>query len=488
MSRLGAWLSDGWRRIERPLADGIFALLLLATAIGTGWLAARHDRYWDWTAARDNTLTAETQAILERVQAPLRATVFIDAQDPLGRSIDRLLARYRQRLPGLEVRFVDPQRFPEQARSAQVSLAGQILLEYRGRRETLSDIGELGLSAAIARLSTARAPWVAVLEGHGERRIEGEAPADLGRFGQELKGQGYRLRGLDLATVAEVPANTQLLLVANPSIPLFPGEAQRLAHYLDRGGNLLWLLDPGPLNGLEALAEQLGIARLPGTVVDARAADFGVDTPAVAVVEDSGEWLEPGAGGRGPRADDEERAGGRGPRADEERSATPSAPGSRPPALLPGAVAFGTEVAPGWTLAGFLATGPDSWNETGRIQGRIARDEVVGEQPGPLPVVLALTRPVGEEGRVQRVLIVGDGDFLGNAQLGAFGNRPLGRRLLRWVSGEDGLLPLPAPPQAAQALVLSPNRRLLLGIGALAALPGCFLIAALAMRWARARD
>jgi hypothetical protein len=494
MSRVGAWLLGRWRPVDRPLADGTFAALLLATLIGVGWLAARHDRYWDWTAARDNTLTPETLAILERVQAPLRATVFIDAQDPLGKSIERLLARYRQALPEIDVRFVDPQRFPEQARSAKVSLAGQILLEYRGRRETLSDIGERGLSAAIARLTAARPPWIAALEGHGERRMEGESPADLGRFGQELKGQGYLLRGLDLATVADVPVNTHLVLVTNPSIPLFPGEVQRLLQYLDRGGNLLWLLDPGPLSGLEVLADQLGIEILPGTVVDAKAADFGVDTPMVAVVEDPGDWLTPAAQGDSPsarRSAQEENAAlaakDQEPDSAPGQSPPATSPVRGPPVLMPGAAAFGTAVAPGWTLAGLLATGPDSWNETGRIQGKISRDEVVGEQPGPLPVVLALTRPVGQDERIQRVLVVGDGDFLSNAQIGAFGNRSLGTRLLRWVNGEEGLLSLPPPRQPAEALVLPPGRRLLVGLGALAVLPGSFLIAGLAMRWARSR-
>ncbi len=453
--KLTRWILTGWRRVERPLADGLFAALLLATAIALGWLAARNDRYWDWTATRSNTLTPETLEILKRVESPLRATVFIDPQDPLGKSIDQLLARYRQVLPGMEVRFVDPQLFPEQARGANVSLAGQILLEYRGRRETLSDIGERGLSGAIARLGTDRAPWIAVLEGHGERSIAGEAPADLGRFGQELKDRGYLIRNLDLATVADVPVNTHLVLVSTPGIPLFPGEAERLGQYLDRGGNLLWLLDPGPLNGLEVLADQLGIGILPGTVVDAKAAELGADTPAVAVIA--------------------------------EYPDDPLAGGLVAPVLLPGAVAFDSRTAPGWTLAGFLSTGENSWNETGRVQGQVARDEVVGELPGPLPVVLALTRPLGEDGRVQRVLLVGDGDFLSNAQLGAFGNRALGLKLLRWLSGEDGLLPLPPRPKAAEALTLTQNRRFLLGVGTLGLLPAFFIVVGLTVRWARSR-
>ncbi len=329
------------------------------------------------------------------------------------------------------------------------------MLEYRGRRETLNRVGERTLSATIARLATAKATWVAVLEDHGERKIDGEGASDLGRFGQDLKDRGLLLRNLDLTTVAEVPVNTHLLLLSNPTITLFPGEAQRLAHYLERGGNLFWLMDPEPANGLEALLDQLGIGVLPGTGVDAKAAEFESKTPAVAAIS---EFPDDALGA-----------------------------GLKDPALLPGALAFETSTASGWTLAGYLSTSSESLNETGRLKGKVFRDEVVGKQAGPLPVVLALTRPRGKDGQVQRVLVVGGGDFLSNAQLDAYGNRALGLKLLRWVSGEKGLFALPPDQTPAAGLILDQGRRLLLGLGALVPLPGLFLVAGLTMRWARSR-
>ncbi|WP_242445792.1 hypothetical protein [Chromatium okenii] len=42
---------------------------------------------------------------------------------------------------------------------------------------------------------------------------------------------------------------------------------------------MLWLLDPGTLNGLEPLLAQLGLTVLPGVVVDAAAASVGADNP-----------------------------------------------------------------------------------------------------------------------------------------------------------------------------------------------------------------
>jgi hypothetical protein len=355
----------------------------------------------------------------------------------------------------MQIEVVDPQLFPERTRDAGVTLIGQILLDYRGRRETLAEIGERAISAAIARLGASRVPWVAVIEGHGERAIQGEGGADLGRLGEELAERGFLARPLDLSRVTEVPVDTRVLVLSTPSIPLFPGVVERLIQYLDRGGNLLWLLDPGPLNGLEPLVDSLGLTILPGTIVDADAAALGVATPAVAVVA--------------------------------EYPDHPFSVDLDVPALLPGSLAFGTEPAPGWMLDTYLATGARSWNEIGRLDGLIDRDEVIGEQPGPLPVVLAMSRPVPEDGREQRVLVVGDGDFASNAQIGAYGNRALALALLAWLSDPGDLTVLPPDPSKPDGLVLDEQQRLRIGLGSLVLLPALFLMIGLGIRWLRWR-
>ena len=456
MKDIATKLWDQVRRLDRPLADALFVILLLAAVVGAGWLIARQDRYWDWTAAASNTLTPESRAIAERLEAPLRVTVFAGAETPLARAIGQLLSRYAPVLPGMEVGYVDPQLFPEQARDANVSLLGQVMLEYRGRRETLKEVGERAISAAMARLTERRSPWIAVIEGHGERGIEGTSAADLGRLGHELTDQGFLARPLDLARAKDIPDNTRLTILSDPKLPLFAGEVEALIRYLDRGGNLLWLADPGAQKGLEPLAELLGVKSLPGVVVDAAAAGLGAETPAVAVIADYPE--------------------------------DPLTEGLSEPALLPGAQAFESSVAPGWTLTTFLATGDKSWNETGALFGEVDRDEVVGEQIGPLPVALALTRVLPDSEEVQRVIIVGDGDFLSNAHIGSRGNKALGINLLRWLSEEGDILALPPLPHTAEALDLSEGRRTLVGVWALMVLPALFLLGGLLVRWLRWRE
>lgn len=158
------------------------------------------------------------------------------------------------------------------------------------------------------------------------------------------------------------------------------------------------------------------------------------------------------------------------------------------PAILPGSLAFETELTPGWTLETVLATGARSWNEVGRLDELVERDAAGGERLGPLPVILALSRPVFDTGREQRVLVVGDGDFASNAQIGAYGNRALALALLSWLAEPGELIDLPPDPRVPAPLVLDDRQRLWIGLGALVLLPGLFLTIGLSVRWWRWRS
>jgi ABC-type uncharacterized transport system involved in gliding motility auxiliary subunit len=441
--------------LELRLVDGLYYVLLAVVVVLAGWLAARHDRYWDWTQSRRNTLSEESMAILAALDAPLRITVFVDRNDAPGTGIARLLARYRRSKADLEVTFVDPQRFPEQARMANVSLLGQMLLEYRGRRETLSEPSEATLTAAIARIARDQAPWIAVLEGHGERGIEGEKAPELGRFAEILRGNGFRLQPLDLAITAAVPENAQLLLLSIPAISLFPGEADLLLGYLERGGNLLVLADPGDLGGLEPLMDRLGVEPLPGILVDANVAELNIEDPTVAMVADYPDH--------------------------------PLTRGLSEYSLFPGCVAFADRAADGWTLATPLKTRKYSWNDTGPIRGDVIREPDLGEMPGPLPVALALTRPAPQGAGEQRVLVLGDGDFLSNAYLDVGGNRALALHLIHWLTAPQGPVDLLTRIIADRDLALSRTQILLVGGGSLVVLPALFLITGLVIRWRRGK-
>lgn len=338
---------------------------------------------------------------------------------------------------------------------AEVTRIGQMLVEYGGRRESVDEPNEAALTSAIARLGRDREPWIAVLEGHGERRIDGTAAADLARFAEVLRGRGFRLQPLDLTITAAVPDNAQLLLLSAPAITLFPGEAQALIDFVKRGGNLLWLMDPGDLGGLEPLLAYLGIEPLPGILVDANVAELNIQDPTVAMVA--------------------------------KYPNHPLTRGLSSHSLFQGSIAFGDEAAEGWTLVTPLETQRNSWNETGPIRGDVIRETELGELAGPLPLALALTRPSPRGSGEQRILVLGDGDFLSNAHLDMAGNQALALRLVQWLTAPEGLASVPARDLADQELGLTRAQILVVGGGSLAAAPTLLLTIGLIVRWRRRR-
>ena len=452
------FMSESNRHRHR-LQEPLFYLLLLSTAALLAWLSLRYVWHWDWTEGRRNSLAPESVALLNRLEAPLQLTSYVPDNPQLRSRILRLLERYQRAGPErVRIRFVDPELHPDQAREAGVALAGELVLEYRERRERLQTLSEGHISNALQRLLGRPERWIGALTGHGERSLSGRANHDLGEFGNALEQRGYRIQPLDLAETGAIPGNLGLLVVAGPRVDLLPGEVQRLRDHLAAGGNLLWLLDPDGLFGLEELAGDLGIERLPGRIVDANVRQLGVDDPTVALVS------------RYP-----------------DHAATR---GFGLMTLFPKAAALEAVPGGGWRATKLLATLSRSWNEIGPIEGEVRRDRKLGERAGPLAIGVALERAIATPAgaRQQRALVVGDGDFLANAFLDNVGNRELGLRLLRWLLEEDQLLEIPPREAPDRELHITRDLALALGAGSLVAAPLGFLLAGLLIRRRRNRE
>lgn len=433
--------------------QGLIFYLLLAAAVGlAGWLTTRYSAVWDWSAGARNSLSQATQQVLAQLDAPLTITSFAPEIPELRQQIRAVIDRYQRYRPDIQFSFVNPDTQPELVRQLGIQVNGELRLSYHGRSENLTLLSEEAMSNAIQRLLQRGERWITGLEGHGERSLHGQANHDLGQFGDELRRKGYHIEPLDLASAVEIPNNTALVVIAGPQVNYRPDEIARIRDYLEQGGNLLWLLDPGPLYGLEPIAKMLALRTLPGTVVDANAATLGLEDPALALVP--------------------------------EYPAHPATGGFKLVTLFPHAAALEADAGDGWQVAPLLQTLSRSWNETGPLQGEIERDESQGEQAGPLTLGLVLTRSHDE--KEQRIIVVGDGDFLSNSYLGNGGNLDLGLNLMRWLNGDDQLLRIPARTAPDRNLQLSPSAGSAIGIGFLILLPLLFLTAGLLIwRWRR---
>lgn len=427
------------------LQNFLFTLLFLVLVALLGWLSQRYFVEWDWTASGRHSLSEASRKTLDSLKQPLKITVFARENNELRGRIQDLLTPYQHYKPDLTVEFVNPDLHPEQVRQLGITLDGELVIEYQGRSEKIHDLSEQALTNALLRLANSQEQKILFLQGHGERNPKGEANFDLGQWGRTLEQRGLKIETWNLGSLTAFPPDTALVVIASPQVAYLPGEVEAIRKYIDRGGNLLWLTEPGDLKGLQPLAAHLGIDFLPGMIVDTTAGVLGINDPTFVVV-----------------------------------ASYPAHPLTRNFELLtlfPQAAALEARPGNDFSPAPFLQTQARAWNETGPIKGEIRFDPDQGEKEGPLTFGLSLTRTLEPEKKdsdttiQQRIAVIGDGDFLSNSYIGNGGNMDLGLNLIQWLNHNESLLDIPAKTNPDTRLELGDMALSLIALGFLILLP-----------------
>lgn len=460
------------KHIEIRLQNLVFTLLFLGVIGLVAWLSTRYSSQFDWTAGGRNTLSAASAKVLEMFPGPVKITAYAREDKPLRERIQEQVSRFSRRKKDLTLVFVNPDLQPDQAREHGIAERGEMRVEYQGRSEEIMEPTESAITNALQRLLHVKEQHIVFLEGHGERSPKGQANHDLGQFGDALGRKGVNITMINLAVTPSLPDNTDVLVLDGPRVNLLPGEIAQIQAYVKRGGNLWWMADPGELHGLEPLLQQLGLKFLPGTVVDATTQLLGINDPTFALVA--------------------------------EYPPHPITLGFEAMTVFPTTAALEKTGESEFERTPFLSTVKRSWTETGPIEGKIKMDADKGEKEGPLQIGFALTREkksapeapdAGKEKSAkkeetkpgeQRIVVMGDGDFLANAYLGNGGNLNLGLNIIHWLSQNEQFINVPASTARDKSLDLSPIASVAIAVGFLFLLP-IALIGTGAAIWFRRR-
>lgn len=434
-------------------------VVLFLTVIGLiAWLSTRYHLQTDLTASGRHTLSEASVAVLEKLDGPVTLTSFTRDDDVTGlrKRTRELISRYQRVKPDIVLNYIDPDQHPDKVRELGITIDGELRVEYGGRGENLQRIGEPSLTNAMQRLMRSGERKIVFLNGHGERRFDGQANHDLGEWGKQMIAKGFKMEALNLTADPKIPDDTAVLVIASPQAKLLEGEVKLIQSYVEKGGNLLWLNDPGEDDGLQALATQLGIGFVPGTLVDPTGQMLGIKNAAFIVVAEY------------PRH----------PVTEELTTLT----------LFPEAHAINM-VGDNWQSTPLLRSLGRSWSETGPMQGSVSFDQDK-DIPGPLTIGMLLSRDQGEgdSKHQQRVAVIGDGDFLANSFLGNGANQDLGSRLLNWLSNDDSMIKIPPRAAPDTKLEITPMLSLMIGAGFLLIIPGLLLGSGFAIWWKRRKQ
>ncbi|MFZ5555141.1 MAG: GldG family protein [Pseudomonadota bacterium] len=448
-------MNDPNRRARWRRASWLTVALLVAAALLVGWIAQGQRVKWDLTQNARHTLSPQSREVVAAIEGPVQVSVFATRSDPeLGDVRGRVrdfLARYQRAKPDLEVEFVDPEREPKRTRDAGIQQNGEMIVAYGERSERFSPfaLNEQSFTNLLVRLARRGERLVAHLDGHGERKLTGAANHDLGDFGRRLTATGFGLLPLNLAIAQDVPANAALLVIASPQAELLPGEVDKIVGYVKRGGNLLWLMEPDTLAGLEPLAERLGLQPSPGLVVDPAAEEMRIPLT----------WAL--ASGYAYHA---------------------AVRGFELLTVFPMSRALSANEDSGWRATPLVEAAARGWVEAGPLEGTPDFDPR-RDAAGPATVVMGLERTQNE--REQRVVVAGGGSFLANAFLGNGANLDLGLRLFNWLGGDERLVTI--QPKAARdaSLALTRPQAVAVTLGWMVVMPALLLLAAIVAWWRR---
>ena len=447
------------------------SLLALGLALGGGWLATRFSVSVDLTANARHELTPGTLAALDALEVPVSILAVLGPDPEVRGAVRSLVERYRAHRPDLTLEFLDPEADPARARELDAAPGGELILTGGGRTLRLGRLDERSLTGALRRIGRDGTRTLAFVTGHGERAPAGAGNDDWGLAAERLAAIGLASRELSFVTEPRVPPEVDVLVVAAPARPWFPGEVAGVVEHVRAGGNLLWLVETpagasavdapalaGALPGapeLGALAVELGIDVLPGRVIDAASQGVAGDAPDFVVL-----------------------------------SALPRHPvtaGLGGPVLLPQATALAVTPLAGQETLALLATPEASWTETGALEGEIGFDEGTAEVAGPLVLGVTIERSRGPDRPAQRIAIVGDADFGASRYLGNGANAALVESLALWLAGDGEALGFTTSPAPDAELVLGTRGIVALGALWLAGVPLALLAVALAARLRRRR-
>ena len=442
-----------------------YSLVLLVAAIALYQLIAFFPAYIDITRNASNSLSASSIETLKQLNGPVNITMYANSKDAELGDIEQLvrdfIGLYQRHKSDIKLTFVDPAKDANAMRKAEIRSNREMVVEYGGRSEHLTLLNEQSVTSALLRLAHTIDQKLMYLDGHGERKLDGVANHDLGDFGKKLKQNGFNISSLNLALAQDVPENGHVLVITQPQIQLLPGEVDKILRYVDKGGNLLWLLDAEPLHGLERLATKLGILLTPGIITDPDAQKMnapsnwtlGASYPPHPVTRNFNLVTA------FPYA----RALGR-----EDSNGQGDSKGHNSNAL--------------WHHSTLIEAASNGWVSRNLAPRKTSFDRD-RDIPGPFSLAIALQRTLNE--REQRIVVVGSGSFLANAYVGNGGNLDLGINMVNWLAHEEHLITTQPRATVDNTIILSKNQLNVISIGFVIVVPLLLIIIGGVIWWRR---
>jgi ABC-type uncharacterized transport system involved in gliding motility auxiliary subunit len=440
-------------REERQLGKGAFygtvsavsAAVLIAALAGVNYFVVKKPKSWDLTKDKIFTLSDQTQGVLKGLKEPVKIQAFYAGADPEYGELEQRLRQYRAETDKLTVEFVDPFKHPAQVKELNISQTGPRVIVKSGSKEARAkEIGEESLTNALIEVTRGSSKKVYFSKGHGEHAVGDSTERGLKSFVDNLKSEGYQTDEILLAEHKEMPADAQALVIAGPVASLTEGEAKLVKEWVDKGGKLVAMIDPGTTPGIDFSV--WGVTMGKDEVIDPEA-----QNPEVAIAQQYTEH---------PITN---------PRSSPFQLAT----------IFPVARSVSKAANPpaAWTVVELAKTGPRAWGETGSLSSGQVKFDPSEDLKGPVPLAVAVTHGSGDS--ESRIVVVGNSLFAANGYYRLSGNKDFALNTVSWAAKEESRISIRPKTRQANHLFLSAEQKHTMTLFAFDLLPFGLLFAGL---------
>jgi len=435
----------------------ILSILIIVIVLVLGWFTQRFSVSLDITANDRHSLAPATVLLLQSLDVPVELIAVL-GPDPKHRSgVEALVTRFQEHKPDINLRFINPETDPAQARDLDAAPGGELILRTSEREQRLQTLSERSLVDSLQQLSREGNRDIVFITGHDERSPTLTGNDDWLLMSERLANIGLVTREQSLVSEPYLSDSTDLVVIAAPKRPYFPGELASIDSYIQRGGNLLWLTETASTTDAgqdwSLLSNAFGIDTLPGTVIDTASQALAADSPDFVLLD------------RFP--------------------AHPVTLQLASPVLIPQATALAVTPLAGQVVEPLLQTSESSWTETGPLAGAMQFDENTEEVAGPLLLGVTIERTLANG--TQRFAVIGDADFAASQFIGNGANQSFTEALALWLTGDAKELGFVTQRAPDSELSLSNRSIVILSVVYLTALPLCLLLVAGVVRWRRRR-
>ncbi|MCX6356628.1 MAG: GldG family protein [Candidatus Aureabacteria bacterium] len=437
---------EGIPRIHRAaIGMNVATVCVVAAAIVVmaNYLSYRHYKRIDWTKSSYYTLSDKTVNVLKELKVPVKVYVFYQPFHKVAGDIRELLNRYAGVTKNFEVEHVDPDKDPVRVRfllnkfkipaSSQANLVvfeqgdrnkyvydkDIIEMDYSGMRSRQAPTvkafkGEQAFTSAILNLTQAKQPIAYLVTGHGEKEIEDTRQGGLQVCSTLLERENIKVQKLAIYEKKEIPQDCDLLLVIGPREPFMDEEKKAIGRYLERGGRVLIALDPQTHSGLETPLRNWDVEVGNDMVVDPESAQRMLFFSALNLF----------ASNYGAHEITNDMKG-RATLFAEVRSVKP-----------------GTENA-SLKATALVQTSAEGWGETSMNDEQFRFDEGK-DLKGPVTFGVAVEAAPGKAGekplKNMRLVVIGDADFVANAQVTNLSNASFFLNIVNWLTSREKLI------------------------------------------------